>query len=438
MESILDATSTISATAASALFSAVWEGSVLAATVALCMHLAPRLSAASRSMIWMNAFLLLLMLHIVPMWREPGSAGGTNHGAPILLHSGWSVGIAALWATLTFWRGTELVLSAMRLRRLACRARPIEPGLALKTLLAGERGGRTVELCTSHEVSRPCVLGFFHPRILLPPALIGKLSPQELEQVLLHEMEHLRRADDWTNLFQKIALALFPLNPVLFWAERRLCAERELACDDRVLRSSYARRAYALCLTRLAEDSMLRRSVSLALGAWERRSELVARVHRLLRRPDESMSARQLKLVTGSLMLGVLGSAAALAHCPQVVSFAPFEVPLLQARAMKIPIAREQNLREPNTGASEGSVQFVKAVLRQTPIQPAVKAKAARANATKRKIRPRVIESRQAWMVLTDWNDTLPPPHLLIAVDPVNRNSYAAVPIANGWLIVQI
>jgi beta-lactamase regulating signal transducer with metallopeptidase domain len=28
----------------------------------------------------------------------------------------------------------------------------------------------------------------------------------------MHEMEHLRRADDWTNLLQKLALVFFPLN----------------------------------------------------------------------------------------------------------------------------------------------------------------------------------------------------------------------------------
>ena len=59
----------------------------------------------------------------------------------------------------------------------------------------------------------------------------------------MHEMEHLRRGDDWTNLLQKAGLVFFPLNPASFWVERRLCAERELACDDCVLRSSGARKA---------------------------------------------------------------------------------------------------------------------------------------------------------------------------------------------------
>jgi beta-lactamase regulating signal transducer with metallopeptidase domain len=66
------------------------------------------------------------------------------------------------------------------------------------------------------------VFGFLHPRILIPPALLERLTSPELQQVVLHEMEHLRRRDDWTNLLQKMGLVLFPLNPVLLWVERRL------------------------------------------------------------------------------------------------------------------------------------------------------------------------------------------------------------------------
>jgi beta-lactamase regulating signal transducer with metallopeptidase domain len=408
----------------------------------------PRLSAAARSVVWTNVFLLLLLLQIAPSLRERIGDGIPTHSSPILLAPGWSLVIAALWVTLSLWRGIELILSAIRLRRMARRATPVEVDEALQTLIRSEESSRTAELCVSDEVERPSVFGFFRPRILLPSGLIERLSASELQQVVLHEMEHLRRRDDWTNLLQKIGLMLFPLNPVLFWTERRLCTERELACDDRVLRSSCARKAYAICLTHLAEDSMIRRSLSLALGAWERRPELVRRVHRLLRRPNKAMGSRQSMLVTSSLILGVLGGAAALAHSPQLVSFAPLSQEVMrapqvamQARATGPAYLREAGFNEVNVRDlrdSGGSVQLVKAVMPQRPVQPALKVKSARTEAAKQNVKRRVAQSRQAWVVLTEWNDTEPPPHVVFAVDPVNRNSYAAVPIANGWVIFQI
>ena len=99
---------------------------------------------------------------------------------------------------------------------------------------------------------------------------------------MLHEVGHLRRADDWINLLQKLSLVIVPLNPVLMWIERRLCLERELACDDDVLRLTKAPKAYATCLTNLAEHRLGRRVAALSLGAWERQSELARRVHSIL------------------------------------------------------------------------------------------------------------------------------------------------------------
>ena len=90
-------------------------------------------------------------------------------------------------------------------------------------------GRRAAALCVSDEVDRPSVVGFFAPRILVPAALLERLSADELRQIVLHEMEHLRRGDDWTNLLQKLSLVVFPLNPALIWIERQLCVERELA-----------------------------------------------------------------------------------------------------------------------------------------------------------------------------------------------------------------
>jgi beta-lactamase regulating signal transducer with metallopeptidase domain len=455
MEPLLHSTMLLSAPAVSALISAVWEGAVLAGCVALCLRLLPRLSAASRSLIWMNVFLLLALLQFVPAFSGHDSTGGPLSVSSLhsfgLLHPfhldlRFSYGLAALWALLSLWRGTQLIVGAIHLRRLANRATLIDTNAALEALLRDRHeGGRAAELCTSIEVERPSVFGFFRPRILVPPGLIEKLSPAEVRQVVLHEMEHLRRADDWTNLLQKIGLVLFPLNPVLLWVERRLCRERELACDDRVLRSGGARKAYALCLTRLAEYSILRRSLTLALCAWERQSELVRRVHRVLRRPHEAMGVRQARLVSGGLIVGVLGGAIALARSPQLVSFVAPAPSALEAQNMPLAVFREVNLRQPELRHSairrpEGSPHMVNvnAVLSQRPATSLSAPNRARRRLATRNVKQHDAQNRPEWVVLTRWQVNEIPPGAVIAVDLETHTSYAAVPIMNGWLIVQI
>jgi hypothetical protein len=385
MSEIFHSVSFLSAGVAGALLSAVWEGAVLALGVYVCLRMLPGLSAAARSVVWLNVFVLLVLLHFVPVFAPRGAEAAAGPAPGVHLDLRWSVGMVAVWVAFSLWRAMQLVLGIVHLRRLAARAVPVAVDADLQTLLADTPGGRAVQLCTSDEVRRPSVLGFFRPRILMPPALVEGLTQQELQQVVLHEMEHLRRGDDWTNLLQKIGLVLFPLNPVLAWVERRLCAERELACDDRVIRSSAGRKAYAICLTRLAELSLFRKGFSLVLGLWERRPELVRRVQRIVSQPVRCMGRRPAMVATGSVLAGALGCAVALAHSPQLVSFVPVHPAVLMASPL-----------DPHelTRAMGGTPQLVKATLpvrAMEPSQPAGSRKSA-----PRSTRHMVLKSAQA------------------------------------------
>ena len=436
MELALHSALSFSALAAANLISAIWQGAVLAAAVALCLRFLPRLSAASRSLVWLATFLFLVCLHVLPLM--PGGAAGTmaEPGAKLHFDLRWSLAIAAIWAMLSLWRAVQLLLSAVRLRQLAHRAIPIATSPELAALMRSSR--RPVALCVSDEVSRPSVFGFFRPRILLPPGLLERLSHQELCQVVLHEMEHLRRGDDWTNLLQKLAVAIFPLNPALLWVERRLCAERELACDDRVLAASGGGRAYALCLTRLAEFSMVRRGLSLALGAWHRRPELARRIHRLLRRPHTAMKSWQARTATAALVMAVTGGAFELARSPQFVAFTAS--PQIHSAAAAAPgsIAEAVVYHRENRSQGIGAAHMVeaKAVISAGPAHGTakpVKKRAVRGS----NLRPHRPDG-SGWMVLTEWTDAALPPHAVLAVKLDPRGSYAAVPVKGGWLIVQI
>jgi beta-lactamase regulating signal transducer with metallopeptidase domain len=316
----------MAASAAGALVSAVWQGAALALLAWAGLRLFPRLSAAARSAVWLSVFVLLAGLQVMPLVAGSGSAlEARGASAPAIhLDPRWSLAIASLWLALTAFRAAQIVHGVLCLRRLGRSAAEISAPEELDLDgLAEEMAGRKARICASDEVARPCVIGFFRPRILIPAKLLQNLSEAELRQVLVHEMEHLRRADDWTNLAQKLIVAAFPLNPALGWVERRLCAERELACDDRVLAEGIGRKAYALCLTRLAEFALTARGFSLVLGAWEQRPELVRRVERILASPARVMSRPAALGVTAGVLAVALYAAVELSHSPELVSFAP-------------------------------------------------------------------------------------------------------------------
>ena len=316
--------------AGSALATSIWQGGVIVCGLEIAMRLMPRVSAAHRFAVWAAGFgltgVLPLLPHIHFGWNavETGAsvAGASGSaGALFQLDARWGMLIAGLWVAASFLRAAGLVAHSVRLRRLWKAARPIEVSERLRAALEDLRGGR-VEICTTQMLDRPSVIGFFAPRILIPGWLLHRVTSDELEQIVLHEAQHLRRRDDWINLLQKICLMAFPLNPSLAWMERRLCGEREMACDEGVVRITNAPRAYAACLASLAERGLERRAEALSLGAWQRRPELVRRVHRILQRRRGMSKATSGALVAVVGCVLVAGSVE-MARCPQVIAFVP-------------------------------------------------------------------------------------------------------------------
>src|ERR1039458_10077885 len=113
MNSIVDGISLLSATATGSLCSAIWEGAVLALCVSLCLHFLPRLSAAARSTVWLNLFVLLALLHFLPAITEGHHTAAAPHASWVQLNLGWSLGVAGLWISLSLWRGAQLVASGI-------------------------------------------------------------------------------------------------------------------------------------------------------------------------------------------------------------------------------------------------------------------------------------------------------------------------------------
>ncbi|HEV2135320.1 MAG TPA: M56 family metallopeptidase [Terracidiphilus sp.] len=322
--------------AAALALTALWQGAAVALGLDLCLRLAPRSPARHRFALWAAGFGAIVALQILPfisrlipfkLQAVAGSAlpAALSAAAPhpwLQLSASWSVLIASLWLAASLYRAADLALHSLSLRRLWKSATPVEIDTASLPRSSSRILRRTLQICTTSELERPSVIGFFAPRILIPDWLFSRLTPGELDQIVLHETEHLRRRDDWTNLLQKLCLVLFPLNPGLAWIERRLCREREMACDDGVIHITRAPRAYAACLTSLAERGLQRRAGALSLGAWHARPELVRRVHSILRR-KHALNPLAARAVVGAVGCALIAGATALARCPRLIAFVP-------------------------------------------------------------------------------------------------------------------
>jgi Zn-dependent protease with chaperone function len=270
--------------AVSSALNSLWLGLLLTALAAGLLRLLPRANATTRYAMWFTALLLAVATPAVILIPRSAPAAAGNFALPsapliVPVTAQWPLYFVAAW----------LAVSAILLARVVWSLAHIH-GLKRRATLVAQRGG--IRVLASAEARVPMAAGFVRRAVVFPQSVLDELTPQEFEQVLCHEMAHLRRWDDWTQLAHTVAQAVFFFNPAIYWIGRRLKIEREMACDDWVVSTTGAARPYAACLTHLHELTRRAPCPQLAPGATTKtRWQLRARVEALLQ-PDRNSTPR--------------------------------------------------------------------------------------------------------------------------------------------------
>ncbi len=133
-------------------------------------------------------------------------------------------------------------------------------------------------LLLHEELQGPMTCGILRPVILLP--CDAEFWPEDdLNRAMIHEQEHVRRADWLTQCIARVICSLYWFHPLVWIAWRKLVLDAERSCDDAVLGQSEAT-AYASQLVDLAKRmSTSQRSPALAMAS---RADLPARVNAVL------------------------------------------------------------------------------------------------------------------------------------------------------------
>ena len=192
----------------------------------------------------------------------------------------WLAGACAL--LLITWQVNR------RFARHVAAARSIDDPrlLQLATAARSELGlRRSLRMIESAEVQSPAVMGLFRPTLILPVGVRTQFTDDELRFIFLHEFAHLKRGDLILQWLVALLQILHWFNPVLWYAFRRLRADREPATDALVLsRTGEAHKeSYGQVLLKLLEHYHARHSLPTLVGIlgdkdqFKRRFTLIAR-----------------------------------------------------------------------------------------------------------------------------------------------------------------
>jgi beta-lactamase regulating signal transducer with metallopeptidase domain len=143
----------------------------------------------------------------------------------------------ALVVLLAIWAGGVLLVGARWLLALRAANSLVRAARPAPGALADAR-------ITDADIE-PAVARVFHPVVLLPAALLGRLTQREIDAVLAHEHEHIARHDNLKDSFHRLVETLFWFHPAVWWIGRQMLEERERACDEAVLASGHDGGEYA-------------------------------------------------------------------------------------------------------------------------------------------------------------------------------------------------
>lgn len=202
--------------------------------------------------------------------------------------SGAGAGASPLWllallvwgggaALLAFGWGRRLQALDGHLRQEAVRASgPAAERLEVQRHRLGLK--KAVSLRISPEVAQPGVWGVRNPTVVLPASMAENLEADELDAVLLHELVHVERRDNLVSHALMVLRCLVWFHPLVWWLDRRLLAERERACDERVVEVTGRPDAYLRGLAKVLRLGLGARPVGVSLASG---SDLQRRIRRL-------------------------------------------------------------------------------------------------------------------------------------------------------------
>jgi hypothetical protein len=115
---------------------------------------------------------------------------------------------------------------------------------------------------------------------LIPPAYLSKLSFDEIEAIIAHELAHIKRNDGFHRITQLIIDTAFYFHPCYNWISRQVSTEREHACDDLAVALIAKKKSLA---TALLKANLLQAENRLLLAAQSPSYQaLDCRIRRLL------------------------------------------------------------------------------------------------------------------------------------------------------------
>lgn len=147
--------------------------------------------------------------------------------------------LCGIWLLGIFVMLSFLLKSLKKLHTLKSSAMPLQNEEVRRLYhhcLSEMKITKEIPVCSTAFLKSPIITGLFRPCIYLPVHLISDYDAAAMRYMLLHELQHYKHKDNFTNHFINLAGILYWFNPCVRYALKEMRNDREIACDTSVLK----------------------------------------------------------------------------------------------------------------------------------------------------------------------------------------------------------
>ncbi len=308
------------------LLHTLWQGALILIAIYLIQLFIPVRKSYARYLVSCSALMILLLGSIATFISlgSPSNPAAAPTEFPLLLNNPQSANnisvdtflnisvsfisqnmnwFIILWATGVLLLSLRFLGGLIYLRYLTQKTFEVGDYWENRIKLLATQVGvhRIVHLVESIRVSKPIVIGFIKPVILLPAGLLTGMPTIQIEAILLHELSHIRRHDFLINIIQTLIEIILFFNPFVWIISGLIRKEREHCCDDCVIAYGSTPIDYAKALAMLEEISISTPPLAMALG--KNKFQVFNRVKRIMEKSVNQQNNRVRPLAVVVLVL---------------------------------------------------------------------------------------------------------------------------------------
>ncbi len=255
-----------------------------------------------------------------------------------------------LWFLAAVWLCGCLILLGRWIRqwqtarRIVRDAAPSHDGpviLALRSTESQTPLRRTIPVLLTSRAVEPGIFGITRPALVWPAGLSERLDNAQIQAIVEHELEHVRRRDNLISSLHAVVEALFWFHPALYWIGSKMRDERERACDESVIERNAPPERYADSILKVCAFCLEAPSPCIAGVSG---SDLKKRVLRILNHRSGTpltfgrralLSTVALSAIALPVGIGVVHGQTGAAAIPSAADTAPHDLPKYEVASIK-------------------------------------------------------------------------------------------------------